>query len=71
MATAYSATRRTTWMPPNTISTGENTTAKKAMTMMTGLIIRPAVTPKRLRNRPVPNSWISTAPLFTARSMAA
>ncbi len=71
LATAYSAKRRTTWMVPSTISTGDNATARKASTMMTGLINRPVVTPKRLMKRPVPNSWINTAMEFVARSIVA
>ncbi len=71
LATAYSAKRRTTWMVPNTISTGENAMARKASTMTTGLISRPVVTPKRLMMRPVPKSWISTAIELVARSMVA
>ena len=71
LATAYSAARRTTWTPPSTSSTGEKATARKATTMITGLSSKPVVTPKRLMKRPVPNSWISTAALFTARSIEA
>src|ERR1700691_3620524 len=41
LATAYSATRRSSWMLPRTIRTGENATARNATTMMTGLISKP------------------------------
>ncbi len=39
--------------------------------MITGLISSPVVTPNRLMKRPVPNSWMSTAIEFVARSMVA